>query len=825
MILPLLAVAFINHLPFPVTQPVTIGDKTYFAETPTRQLLIARPDKDGLRLAYSTTELGRLSFSLTVQPAGDKRHPAAQFLPLPLDFRRVTGTALYTDYQAEAQRSGMSITVTERVFPSGFLDTRISLRNVSARQVDGMYAAVSERWEHPAFKGHQLCYDNRDMDFDAGGKTRFSAGKERYWALQHGIDWLALNFDRANALLLSSYSESPTTLDDTHLPRRKSPRFTGLNIPQFKNEAQTVGNSLYLVTEFVRENHTYADRFIDKRLPAPGQVLTNESRVIFSDTVPSHTQAEQEFLAYNAYAKINGETVEIGVPSTVFGTSYFPYSTLGENFGALKLPGQQTDAYWPLSADTVTHWRDFAGDIRRDLRIAKAMGFTEIRLHYVDVLARLPEKLQYEYLDFLFGEIRHLKLRVLFSTAFPYWTPEEIAARVGRYKDVIDRLEIENETLIWGIPLDRPQYWSRVYHAVKEVAPNVQIHWTSHVNSGIFSRMEDLHLHSDVISAHAYIDGQDAIPSGRGFALAIGSYARRAGKPAIFTEWDWRKLTRMSADQRAKIYAPVFESLLATHSIAEVYQFQFQESLSVNPHTRKGIRHYELLWLSRRPKPEAFELMKLMDRYAAPDTPNRQIGANHPVVDGGRGTAKFHLENQTSRPMTLHVSVEADPAVKTELPLLSLHLAAHEAADVPVRLTLPPNSAPGFYHVFLRLERMDGLVRYGWAELRKSGQPAGAMINLDRPINVVYAKDAPIIDVEAAYLLAQTAEAASGRPVGLYSEEDLPKDGQAVIHVTNYEHTVKLVLSYWLHAKDSAARKIGLVEKKLPPGVDVANLP
>jgi hypothetical protein len=169
--------------------------------------------------------------------------------------------------------------------------------------------------------------------------------------------------------------------------------------------------------------------------------------------------------------------------------------------------------------------------------------------------------------------------------------------------------------------------------------------------------------------------------------------------------------------------------------------------------------------------------------------------------------------------------VEADPAVKTELPLLSLHLAAHEAADVPVRLTLPPNSAPGFYHVFLRLERMDGLVRYGWAELRKSGQPAGARINLDRPINVVYAKDAPIIDVEAAYLLAQTAEAASGRPVGLYSEEDLPKDGQAVIHVTNYEHTVKLVLSYWLHAKDSAARKIGLVEKKLPPGVDVANLP
>ena len=95
------------------------------------------------------------------------------------------------------------------------------------------------------------------------------------------------------------------------------------------------------------------------------------------------------------------------------GTSYFPYSTLGENFGELKMPGQQTDAFWPLSADTVTHWKDFAEDIRRDLRIAKAMGFTVIRLHYVDLIAKLPEPLQYEYLDFLFAELRHLKLRAM----------------------------------------------------------------------------------------------------------------------------------------------------------------------------------------------------------------------------------------------------------------------------------------------------------------------------------------------------------------------------------------------------------------------------
>ena len=61
----------------------------------------------------------------------------------------------------------------------------------------------------------------------------------------------------------------------------------------------------------------------------------------------------------------------------------------------------------------------------------------------------------------------------MFSTAFTYWTPEQIAARVGRYKDVIDRVEIENEVLIWGIPLDRPQYWSRILAEMRKAAPNV----------------------------------------------------------------------------------------------------------------------------------------------------------------------------------------------------------------------------------------------------------------------------------------------------------------------------------------------------------------
>jgi hypothetical protein len=36
---------------------------------------------------------------------------------------------------------------------------------------------------------------------------------------------------------------------------------------------------------------------------------------------------------------------------------------------------------------------------------------------------------------------------------------------------------------------------------------------------------------------------------------------------------------------------------------------------------------------------------------------------------------------------------------------------------------------------------------------------------------------------------------------------------------------MNFILSYWTHAKDSAARRVGLVEKQLPRGVDATKLP
>ncbi|MFB3825426.1 MAG: hypothetical protein ACE15B_01610 [Bryobacteraceae bacterium] len=841
-------VEVVNNLPYAVRLPVgdilvqapAAGGSVIILPQKPVALLDVAPEAPGLRLRCGPEDAGRLAWALIVKPAGALDH-ASLFEPLPLAFKRSGGSAMYSDWKASARRSGFEVALRARVWRDGFLDWSMTLRNDSAERLYGMYGAVVARWEHPAAARRMLAYDNRAEELDRSGKTRFSAGKDRHHALQHGLDWMALDFRKSAALVLNGFDPLSTTLDDTQSVRNKSPRFLNTSLPQFKNEAQAAGGALYLIGEFARENRPYRDRFVESCLPGLGRAIRYGQRIVFSAAMPSREAADAQFTAYNTWTGRAADRIEIGVPGVVFGTSYFPYSTLGENFGDLKLPGQQTDAYWPLSADTVTRWKDFAPDIRRDLRIAKAMGFSVIRLHYVDVISKLPEAVQFEYLDFLFAELRRLRLRAMFSTAFPYWSPEQIAARVARYRDVIGRVEIENEVLIWGIPLDRPQYWARIYDAVKKAAPEVQVHWTGHFNTGIFDRLDDLRLRYDAVGAHSYIDALDAIPSGRGFALAAGNYASRKGKDAIYTEWNWRGLTRMTPEARARVYPPIMENLLATRSIRELYPFQFQQTMCVNPHTRKGIRQYEPLWLSRRPKPEGFELMKLIERYSLPEAPNRVLAADHPVLDLARpdGEVRFRLRNRGPATLRLAVSVECDQSLRARVGRAVVRLTPGAEAEVPVRVTLAPGAKPGFYHLFLRLEGENGFLRYGWGEVRKPGQPEGAAFDLNRPVTVIYGENCPNIEMEAAYLLAATIESASGRPAALYSAQDAPQSNAgAVITVgmpaapgpnrlalAGYEESVRFALEYWMHAKDSGARRVGLVRKKLAAGADVANLP
>ncbi len=96
------------------------------------------------------------------------------------------------------------------------------------------------------------------------------------------------------------------------------------------------------------------------------------------------------------------------------------------------------------------------------------MGFHVIRLHHLELLAPIPPETRQAYLDFFFGELRHLQLKAMLDV---FASDTAIAELLDRYGDVVEAVELENEILIWGIPADRPARWRQTYAPIKRVAP------------------------------------------------------------------------------------------------------------------------------------------------------------------------------------------------------------------------------------------------------------------------------------------------------------------------------------------------------------------
>ncbi|MEP6662664.1 MAG: hypothetical protein ABJC04_03270, partial [Verrucomicrobiota bacterium] len=383
---------------------------------------------------------------------------------------------------------------------------------------------------------------------------------------------------------------------------------------------------------------------------------------------------------------------------------------------------------------------------------------------------------------------------------------------------------------------------------------------------------------------------------------------------------------RMTPEARAKIYPAIFDNALSTRAIPEMYQFQFNETLAPNLRSGRGsiLRHYELINLSRRPKLEALELMKLIKKYSAEDDPLRMLDVPHVVANldaQGAGSATVQIKNISKITLRLTATMESPANLKAQLQKSeNLTLKAGQTKTVTVSFQ-SADATPGFYHAFLRLEGPDGLLGYGWIEARLEGMPkldlksVSAVVyprgvaeelkfDFSQPYAVVYGQNATSLEVETAFAIASTLESASGHPVepialnslksalepasarrtlsdtnsiipsdtksegdengGDLSATDtsllqrnlilvgtaksneliaqlqwrLPKLKPGLVARVNsslivsgsdsgsVEHAgVDLLLRWWKNAKDSAARRVGLVEKELPQGGDATKLP
>ncbi|MEA2734933.1 MAG: hypothetical protein QOE14_1384, partial [Humisphaera sp.] len=608
-----------NNQSFPITMPLKLlgTDKVVMVKVdangkqrvdlsepmPVPIRTVVEPTTDGVQLSDGSQYLGNLSWDLLLEklakPVEDTDIDKTQrdfdklFKALPMKFTSINSNAQFETWAAESSKDGLKLRVELDVY-GGFVDVRSTLTNESAPRTN-VYASVVMRWQQPKnVTGRSVNYNNQTLPLPDGGATPFRKGggnaRLRHMVVQRGVDWINCSLGGASVTMLNDFAPSFTIHKD---PKGKTDgRWTGANSAHLGQEATVVGDTLYSITEIARPTlKMYRSRLDSNVLPGPDEPLKFTSRLVISDAKISDERADELFVAYCGFIRqqTDGDTTKIslGVPYTKFGTAYFPFSTLGENFEKYHMPGQSKETYWPLSADTVTQYKKFADDIKRDLRIAKTMGFESIRLHHLEEIDKLPRAVQDEYLDFFFAELKHLGLTALLDVKLP---PARVVELVKKYRPQIDGVEIDNEVLIFGINDADVPVWKETYKAVKEVAPDMPVWLTAHTNMGAFERVRKLGVPFDKVGQHAYMDSLDAIPSARSYSLAAANYASEIGKEPVITEWNWRFLTRMTPEARAEVYAPIFENVLKTRCMPLIYQFQFQESLAMTTKSLRGIR-------------------------------------------------------------------------------------------------------------------------------------------------------------------------------------------------------------------------------------------
>jgi hypothetical protein len=418
-----------------------------------------------------------------------------------------------------------------------------------------------------------------------------------------------------------------------------------------------------------------------------------------------------------------------------------------------------------------------------------------VRLHHLELLRTMERNEAFAFLDFFTGEAHKLGLKLMLDTPGP---PEWVTAVLSRYKHDVVRVELENEVLIDGIKPGDPARWTALYTSSKAAAPHAEVLFTGAGNNAMFERLRTLGVPFDRVGLHAYKHGPQWPEAYASHVLGTAGYAASIGRQMTIGEFNWKDLTRLSPDARRAKFVEIYESVLAPRVVPELMQFQLQEQLAFNTTVAgSSSRHYEPIGLDRRPKPEAFETMRLIRKYGRPDAPVRTLPI---VVDearfvGGRAAVGFTVRNATSKPLTITLaSTSFDGTTTRLLTPARITLAPNVAAHGRVEMTLPVGALPGLYHHFVEATvEGGGPASIGWGTASNPGTPTFADstvlgrrvtyaqglrvvrdVKWERPLAVVFGAKASVLELEQAYQLANTLQSATGQPVHISSEVDLP---------------------------------------------------
>ena len=723
-----------------------------------------------------------------------------RFTPVTLAWRSGAAGLLH----GAASHEGYDIAVTATPYGAGVLDMRARVVR-TAPTTGPAYVAVIRRVTLPTAPGDaRLRFNGRE--FTAGSSP--DIWDRDFW-YTHGVDWARWTADSVAMLAVSGFTPTPTIL---------TPKGAWAEGSYFyvRERTRLEGNAMYLVSELSGPNPGQAtSRYMPITQYAPirqGDTLRLDWRLAAA-AQPHSGWEEIQMRAFAGFRRATSDsststagttTIDVGVPAVAFGTSYFPYSTFNENFDYYRLPGTNQETWWPISSGQWREWRKYVPRMRTDLHIIRALGFDWVRLHHLELLHHIEHGEALAFLDFYMGEVRALGMKVLIDSEGPgRW----IAQVAGRYPDLIRRVELENEILIMGIKPGDAERWTAMYRETKAAAPDAQVFLTTAGNHGQFERLRELGVPFDRIGLHAYKHGPQWKESFSSHALGTGGYASSLDMEATLGEFNWKEFTRMSPEARAEHVAETYRQVLAPRALPELMQFHFQETMSISPAiSRSGVRHYEPMFLDRRLKREGEPLRDAIRTYTRADAPVRVLPieiAEVRLVDG-RALGTFRMTNASSRPLAVMLRAYAFDGTQATLGARSVSstvsLQPGEVHQGEVALALPHDAKPGTYHYFVRADysvspgapagglRPDYAV--GWGVAANVGAPQfsasvlgdrvtytdgadPASLDWSRPVAVTFGAKAHWLEMEMAYLLANTIQAATGAPVRLSSDENL----------------------------------------------------
>ena len=749
--------------------------------------LILDPSLNCVEIVYDKGYIGRIEFGLSVMYGkdGDSSKAVSEFKPLHMELTPgkgdvLTGSAIIGVYKVD---------LTLVPYTGGWIDCEAKITKRTGVD-DPVYLALVRKVV--AFGGNDKVRTNWNGALIDG--TDNPTVTDRIASLTKGVDWCSWKAGAMSWAAINQFSAGYTTRDSKG-------KWIPANHFYTWEKAARKDDGIYLISEIAGANPAQEKaRYMGTTSYCPPQVgepVTLKWRLAMTKS-PRPDWEKSQLLVTAGYRNVtqtkDTATVDLGVPYVEFGTSYFPYSTMTENFDYYRTAGLDREGWWPFSPKMWENWKAYKPQMQTDLRIIKAMGFDLVRLHHLELLGKMDRQNCFAFLDFYMGECRKLGLKVFFDTA---GSPEWIFSVVGRYKDIVKYVEIENEILIPGIPKGAPERWTGQYNAVKKVAPNTQAFLTSACNQGMFDRLSYLGVPFDRVGFHNYKHGpayKESIPS---VMLGVANQATDMGKPAVLGEFNWKILTAYSPEARSKEVAEIYAKMLEPRALPTVCQFHWQETMSVNPRlTRQGIRHYETINLDRTPKLEAIELMKLIRKYARPDSPMRMLPIEislNPMGEARSQIVQYTITNNFDHPLDVKMSAECFDQVGCNLIGRSeVTLKPHEKYNGNVSVVYFVDAPPGVYHFFVKAEYKGG-VSCGWGTLRRLGAPkfdapvladlvdypqgADVVEKLDytKPICVAFGKDCPIVEMEMAYQLRNTLQSATGRYVHLCAVTDVPK--------------------------------------------------